>query len=67
MCKKMNECPGKEKCNWWTLLGEIKEAFEMNLSTKRGFAVAKGHRGIVISLFSQSAHKVCKEHWDGKR
>jgi hypothetical protein len=63
----MNECLGRERCSWWTLLGEIKEAFEMNLSTKRGFAVAKGHRGIVISLFSQAAHKVCKEHWEGKR
>lgn len=64
------EAPSEKcaKCNWWTLLGEIKEEFMMNLLTHRGMGVVRrGHRGIVINLFTQAAHRVCKEHWDGKR
>ena len=64
------EAPSEKcaKCNWWLLLGEIREEFEMALLTNRGMEVVKrNHRGIVSNLFSQSAHKVCKEHWEGKR
>ena len=51
------EAPSEKcaKCNWWTLLGEIKEEFMMNLLTHRGMGVVRrGHRGIVINLFYSS-------------
>ena len=59
----MEEAPSEQctKCNWWTLLGEIREEVEMKLMGKR-MATDR-----ILRFFSQSAHKVCKEHWDGKR
>ena len=42
-------------------MGEIREEFEMKLMGKR-MATDR-----ILRFFSQSAHKVCKEHWDGKR
>jgi hypothetical protein len=57
------EAPSEKcaKCNWWLLLGEIREQLNIKLMGKR-MATDR-----ILSLFSQAAHKVCKEHWDGKR
>jgi len=72
MCKKMTECNGREKCNWWILLGEIREEFEMVLLHDGGSGAhnRRSYKNRVIELidmFTHSAYKVCKEHWDGKR
>ena len=56
------------KYNWWTLLGEIRDEFEMELLTEKGMTIVKkDDRNSVISCYTKSAHKVCKEHWDGTR
>jgi hypothetical protein len=59
----MEEAPSEKcaKCNWWLLLGEIREELHMKLMGKR-MATDR-----ILSLFSRSAHKVCKEHWEGQR
>jgi len=70
----MMEAPSEKcrKCVWWTLLEEIREEFEMILLHDGGSGAhnRKSYKTRVIKLmdmFTQSAYKVCKEHWDGKR
>ena len=73
------EAPSEKctKCNWWLLLGEIREEMEIMLiqskckniyetNTKRP-NYKKMVIDSILSKYSQSAHKVCKEHWEGKR
>jgi hypothetical protein len=58
------------KCNWWLLLGEIREEFEMRLlDTKYEYLIHSKSLQIekIKSIFTRSAHKVCREHWEGKR
>jgi len=56
-----SECPGKEKCNWWTLLDEIKEQFKKDLRKHREPTY------VLSDLFMQSAFKVCKRHMEVER
>lgn len=64
------------KCNWWTLLGEIKEEMgimlhDNSLTIYETGSKRKNYRQMyidaIVGCFNRSAHKVCKEHWEGKR
>ena len=60
------------KCNWWTLLGEIRDELEMKLLHDGGSGAhnKKSYKDRAIQImdyYTDSAYKVCKEHWDGKR
>ena len=73
------EAPSEKcrKCNWWLLLGEIRDELEMRLMDNKlqSFSVRKSAGktirelviGNILIMFSRSAHKLCKEHYDGKR
>jgi hypothetical protein len=69
------------KCNWWLLLEEIREVmigkleemnnhdinFELKVTKNRYGKIRQFLIESIMSIYSQSAHKVCKEHWEGKR
>ena len=53
-------------------MGEIRDNYELELLHDGGSGAhnRQSYKNRVIELidmFTHSAHKVCKEHWDGKR
>jgi hypothetical protein len=73
--RRKMEAPNErcEKCNWWLLLGEIRDEFEMKLESlnyNRSYKHVQFRKSSIpdiLKYFTRSAHKVCKEHWEGKR